>query len=319
MSFAPPSLAVAIPTKNRPDDLDITVESVLSQTVLPKQLIVVDQSADSESRSRLTRRCEALPSDVRKSINLVYVHDPSLTGASEARNRALKSVNAEIVLFLDDDVLLERDFNERILEAYRDRPEAAGISGIVVNYPPLPAPFRYWTRIFTRGPFWDDRQPVYWQAHQLRESAPIKVTRLTGCLMSFPIAAIGEIFFDENLRGAREEDIEFCLRLCSGPLFIAPKAQLVHRRSPVGRSGEHWLHAHSRASWYLYQRHWKHGFRNRFYFIWLNIGYTLVAMLASMRRLSLVPCASLLEAIREARDLVEPRPQPGADPEAFPS
>ncbi|HST78405.1 MAG TPA: glycosyltransferase [Verrucomicrobiae bacterium] len=317
MNFAFPSVAVAIPTKNRPDDLDTTVASVLRQTILPKQLIIIDQSGKEESRERIIARYEALHADLRKSVELVYISDSSLTGASAARNCALNDLKTEIVLFLDDDVILEHDFNERILEAYRDHPEAVGISGIITNYPPLPALFRYWTRLFTYGPFWDDRQPLYWRAARLRESAPLKVTRLGGGLMSFATGAIGTTQFDENLHGACDgEDVDFCFKLRSVPLFIAPSARLVHKRSPGGRGREHWLSKHARTNWYLYQRNWNHGLRNRLCFVWLNVGYALATMLVSIRRISFVPWTSLLRAIREANDLIGIKPDPGSNSEA---
>ena len=162
------SLAVAIPTKNRPRDLAITIGSVLSQTVIPKQLIVIDQSVTDESRQQVATLFQQLHPEVRTTLQLSYVQDVSLSGLTAARNRALSVVEAEIVLFLDDDVVLEPDFIEQIIAVFRDYPKATGVSGVVTNYSPPPAASRWWSSLFMLNPFRDDRQPVYWNANTLR-------------------------------------------------------------------------------------------------------------------------------------------------------
>jgi GT2 family glycosyltransferase len=296
-------VAVVIPTKNRPQDLDSTVETLLAQTVLPRQLIVIDQSPTDESERRVFQRCHTLDCEAQDSLELIYRRDPSLTGLTAARNSALMLVHAEIVLFLDDDVILEPNFIEQLLAAYEDHPDATGVSGVVTNYSPPPAIFRLWSRVFMRRPFWDDRQPAYWNAYRLRDGEPMRVTRLGGGLMSFRMSAIAGMKFDENLHGACDgEDVEFCAQLHpSAVLLIEPKARLIHNQSPEGRSGEHWLRRHARTMWYLYRRCWNHGVRNRLALVWLNIGYALVAAAVSTRRLSLVPYLGITESIRESR------------------
>src|SRR4051794_14291146 len=129
MGCVSPGLAVAIPTKDRPVDLEGTIDSLFAQSALPKQLIIIDQSTDNESQGRVMFRYNALPETVRESIELLYVHDASICGLTAARNRALRLVKVEVVLFLDDDVILEPDFNEQIMTVYRECPYADGVSG----------------------------------------------------------------------------------------------------------------------------------------------------------------------------------------------
>lgn len=305
--FASPSLAVAVPTKNRPDDLAVTIDGVLRQTRLAQQVIVVDQSSGSESQLRVDALMNALPAEVRSSIQLVYIRDASLSGLTAARNRALLEVTADIVLFLDDDVILEDDFNEKILEVFHQHPAATGVSGIVTNYSAPPAFSRHWSRIFMTAPFWDDRQPVYWNADKLRGGPPVRVTRLGGGLMAFRMAAIAGIPFDENLRGACPgEDVEFCARLQPGAqLFITPAARLIHNMSPAGRKAEHWLAKHAWTMAYLYHRNWSGRPRNQAAFLWLKCGYALAAALSSLRRLSWAPWRDWAKATRQARALVD--------------
>ena len=47
MQLAP--VSVIIPTRNRPHDLRLTVRTLLEQTVMPSEVVIVDQSSDEES------------------------------------------------------------------------------------------------------------------------------------------------------------------------------------------------------------------------------------------------------------------------------
>jgi GT2 family glycosyltransferase len=176
-----------------------------------------------------------------------------------------------------------------------------GVSGVVTNYARPPRLSRLWNRVFLRGPFFDDRQPVYWQAERLRNSGPIRVSRLGGGLMSFRADAVRRMRFDDNLRGVSDgEDVDFCAHL--GPkalLLITPKARLVHNQSPAGRERSHWLARYARALTYLYRRNWDYGIKYRLCYLWLNVGFVAVASFACLRHTSLEPWRSLVAGRRE--------------------
>jgi len=281
--YTAPSVTVIIPTKNRASDLGIAVGSLLRQTVLPSQLVIVDQSSEDSSFLRVKTEFADAP-----GVRLDYIRDTLLNGAAAARNRAMESATGDIWLFLDDDVVLEPEFIERLLEAYSDHPEAVGMSGIITNYRPSPLPQRLWSALFARGPFRDERQPIYWAADQLRNGEPHPVRQFTGALMSFRASAIGEMRFDTNHPGALAEDTDFCWRLPAGTrLLLTPRARLVHNRSPNGRPRDHWLRAHAQGFYYLYERNLKHGIRNRICFAWLNVGYAIALGATCLKRRSL--------------------------------
>ena len=266
-----PYVCVIIPTKNRATDLAIAMRSLLGQTFLPAQVVIVDQSSDDSSFELVKTEFATAP-----GVRLDYIRDTSLNGAAAARNRAMDSATGEFWLFLDDDVVLEPEFIVRLLEAYSDHPEAVGMSGIITNYRPSPLPQRLWSALFARGPFRDERQPIYWAAEQLRNGEPHRVRQFTGAVMSFRASTIRERRFDSNHPGALAEDTDFCWRLPAGTrLLLTPRARLVHNRSPQGRARDHWLRAHAQGFYYLYERNLKHGIRNRIFFAWLNVGYAI--------------------------------------------
>lgn len=265
-------VSAIIPTKNRRNDLLAAVRTLLRQTILPTQIVVVDQSPDDGALRCLEAELAGIT-----GVRLDYVHDPSLSGLTAARNCALSRATGDVWLFLDDDVLLEPEFVEQLLEVYRKYPKAGGVSGIITNYQRPPLPFRLWNALFARGPFHDERQPIHWECERLRNSEPIAVQKLNGGLMSFPASFICDRRFDPNLRAeCLAEDVDFCCRLPAGTLLLmAPRARLVHNHSPLGRVRSHWLRAHAQSSYYLYEKNWKYGIKNRLCFAWLNIGYAL--------------------------------------------
>jgi len=297
------SLSVIIPTKNRPNDLANTLDTLFRQTVLPQQLIIVDQSEGSESRTRFGLMFGACSARVRETIQIVYIWDSNISGLAAARNISMKLAIGDVWLFLDDDVDLESNFIAELLKVYIDFPEVGGVSGIITNYQPPELPFRIWTRLFVRGPFHDERQPIYWNAERLRESNPIPVRKLGGGLMSYRAEEMSGIVFDENLRGVSDgEDWDFGERMSrKTSLVIAPRARLKHLQSSIGRSQDHYLWRAAKATHFLYWKNWNHGIKNRLCFAWLNLGYILLAALASIKRGSPQPFRAFVNAIRQYR------------------
>lgn len=275
-----------IPTKNRAEDLAKTIESLLSQTVRPAELVIVDQSAEKSYT-------DFLP------IPVLYIHDQTLSGASHARNVGMDHARGDILLFLDDDVVMERSFIEEILAAYSDG--VTGVSGAITNYQKPSFPRYLWDVVFFRGPFRDDRQPIYWNAARNATSPPVRVQQFGGGLMSFRRSEILSHRFDTQLTGACPgEDIDFCLRLPKeSVLLINPKARLIHKRSPDGRDSTNWLALQAQVYNYLRQRHWREGFWNNVCFSWLNVGQMAAAMLASVKRGSLEPWRAWREGARK--------------------
>lgn len=299
-------VSVVIPTKNRPSDLRAAVASLLRQTRLPLELLIVDQSAGNESRKAVEQAFAEAPTDAASGVALVYIHDPAIPGGAVARNRAMDDARGDVWLFLDDDVVLEPDFIEEICRVYESEPDVTGVSGIVANYVPGRGIARAWNAVFVRGPFHDPRQPIYQSADSMRDSGPVRVDRFSGGLMSFRAAAVRTHRFDPNLRGVSDgEDVDFCLRL--GPaatLLLAPRARLVHNASSIGRGTAHHLRRDARALCYLYNRNWRRGVQNRLAYDWLLCGFSLLALLGSTRRRSLAPLQALFAGIGDAKEIL---------------
>lgn len=94
-------ISVIIPTMNRPETLESTLECIFSYDFIPNEVIIVDQSQNIKSVRENKRIVEKY-----SNVFLIYQEIPSLT---KARNIGMKYVNNEIIIFSDDDVEIYKD------------------------------------------------------------------------------------------------------------------------------------------------------------------------------------------------------------------
>jgi glycosyltransferase involved in cell wall biosynthesis len=87
-----PSFSVVIPTYNRGPIVSQGIESILAQTVLPREIIVVDDGSTDNTREVLTEFGE----------KIITVFQPN-GGVSAARNTGIKRASSDWVAFLDSD------------------------------------------------------------------------------------------------------------------------------------------------------------------------------------------------------------------------
>ncbi len=90
------NISVVIPTHNRPGGLAAAVKSVFSQTLPPKELIVVDDGSTPPISADIFSGCPA-------GVSVKLLRNGSPKGANNARNRGIREAAGEWIAFLDDD------------------------------------------------------------------------------------------------------------------------------------------------------------------------------------------------------------------------
>src|SRR5574341_495410 len=294
------TISVIVPTKNRPTALALAVRSVLQQTALPLELIVVDQSADRESEVAVRREVETAGLRGR-DLQLRYTRDPSIAGANAARNAGMRAARGEIVAVIEDDMVLDPLAFERLAMAYRRHPGLVGMSGVITNYGPPSRAFKIFDRVFSLGPFFDDRQPLYWSWDAYGEDVVVPITQMGG-LMTFRAEAVEGLEFDatpKDLR-VRGEDRDFCFQVSRRTgrgrhvFGMAMGARLTHNPSPVGRYRGRLEELRVVSQHYFYSRHHRASVFGTACYLWCNVGLTISALAAACRRRSLKPLRSLL-------------------------
>ena len=121
-SAPPPNITVAICSKDRWDWVDRLLTSLASLRKEDAFEVVVIDNASSDDRMR--RVCAE-----RDWVR--YFFEP-LVGLNFARNRAMREARGEVVAFLDDDVVVDRDWLRGLRRAWAENPDAGCVTGLVL-------------------------------------------------------------------------------------------------------------------------------------------------------------------------------------------
>ena len=101
------SISVVIPTLNRCSLLQRAIESVLKQTLVPSEIIVVDNGSTDDTKKMV---CSLYP-------NINYLTEEK-SGVSAARNKGIKIAKSDWIAFLDSDDIWESEKLEKQLISY---------------------------------------------------------------------------------------------------------------------------------------------------------------------------------------------------------
>lgn len=115
----PHTCSVVIPTRDRTLALRRCLDSLLRSEVLPGEIIVVDNVPSSDATARLAA-----------SYPVRYAREDR-PGVSHARERGVREASADVILFCDDDVVVDRHWARRILRPFRD-PSVGAVTGMVL-------------------------------------------------------------------------------------------------------------------------------------------------------------------------------------------
>jgi len=101
------SISVVIPTHNRPESLQRALKSVFNQTILPGEIVVIDDGSNPPVDESVFYECP-------KQIEWTLLRNVTAKGANNARNKGIESVSGEWIAFLDDDDEFETNKIEEI-------------------------------------------------------------------------------------------------------------------------------------------------------------------------------------------------------------
>ena len=236
-------LAIVVPTRNRPDELQALLENLASQTRRPEAVVVVDGSDDAVSETiRVIVGASPL------ACRFLRHWPPS---AAAQRNAGLDAVLAEcdLVALIDDDVTLDNAALE-ILCGHAEKRDQ-GIVGFGLNPVDHDAHRAYgqWkvSWLTRRLGLYSDRMatvaPSGWHSRTLNVTQVTDVGWLTSCAVAWRAAAIGDLRFDEYFEAySYLEDLDFSLQARQlGRFVILPDVTYLHAPATGGRKSRFWF------------------------------------------------------------------------------
>lgn len=274
--------SIIIPTYRRPLDLRDCLHSIREQSVLPLEVIVMDNDPEQTARASVGA-FEARFQDL--GIALRY-KDNIPNSLPCARNQGVRMSHGDIVVFLDDDLVLEKEFLAGLLEVYETEPKAVAVQGYIVN---TEQPSRFYRRLFY---MYDVRPDTCRVWPSLRNVYPFRPSRVMPCewlaggCSSFRRPIVEAFPHDEKLmRYSFGEDVDQSLRLGKhypDGLWLTPFARCLHKDSAEGRvMGRESIYTVEVYGLYLFYKLFPPTFQNIAIYWWCAFG----RLLGRVRRL----------------------------------
>lgn len=233
-STQPLTLSAVIPTRNRPIDLVVAVKSILQQTRIPNELIIIDQSLDEQSKTAVLK----LIGEEDTPLKVTYILDSKIKGLVAAKNHSLAFTSGDIVSFLEDDIELLPDYFHNVERLFLQHPQVRGCGGVVTEVAGYSDAYRRYFRLTHRGIFFDQRVEMH--ARTELPSQLVTSRYISGGVSSYRREVFEQIPFDTLNGFFALEDIEFSTRAadCFGDehFCIAPNIRLKHHVSPANRA-----------------------------------------------------------------------------------
>jgi len=209
-------LSVVIVTYNRCNDLKECIDSIFGMKELPHEVIIVN-SFSNDGTDKLVR-----------GYPVKYIRIPERSMV-RARNVGLRRATGDIVAYIDDDVVVSRNWSIHILESYKSE-NIGGVGGRVIPYN-INRESRLFANKYEIGKVLDNG--IVFGNFDILTSTPMDVDTLIGCNMSFRRKLLMRIGgFDEKFKGnCFREDTDICIRLkrLGYRLIYNPKALVWHK------------------------------------------------------------------------------------------
>lgn len=254
--------SLIICTYLRPAPLLQLLRSVKEQTKYPDEILIIDGSTNKDTALILGNN----PFD---HLNY-YSVPPEYRGLTKQRNYGIERVaaDAEVVCFLDDDIVLIATYFEELLKTYRIFPEALGVGGYIIDetktefvgeeYKPKIDEFYFdgWKRkdgsrfvLRKKLGLDSDCPPGYSSLYSHGRSVGFlppsgktyEVEMLMGGVSSFRKKVFDTLHFSTYFEGyGLYEDADFALRVAkTGTLYLNTAATLYHYHDASGRPNQY--------------------------------------------------------------------------------
>ena len=115
------SLSVVIPVYNSHKTLAKTLAAVFASDYPDFEVIVVDDCSRDDSRQ------------IAERFPVRLIRQPRNSGVASTRNRGAEEARGEILVFIDSDIVVERDTLRKFADAFTSHPEVKVVGGVMAG------------------------------------------------------------------------------------------------------------------------------------------------------------------------------------------
>ncbi|WP_235271643.1 glycosyltransferase family 2 protein [Methanosarcina mazei] len=270
-----------MPTYNRAKDLEDCLDSLFIQTVLPFEIIVVDNADNLETEKLINEKY------IRNTnqISVKYIKNGKLNSANIARNIGADNSFGDFLLFLDDDIVLDPNFIEEIINVFQQYPQAAGVQGYIKNRMMSPLS-NFVEKLFFLNYSLKNHNKLLPSMQDVHADPLTEVIRcqwlMAGCTC-YKKSIFHNFRFDNNLfKYCSGDDADISYRIYKmhpHSLYQTPYATLIHKVSDKGRpSSKEVIITGQVYHTYLFFKNIDQNFRNKLIFVWSRIGLIITKM-----------------------------------------
>lgn len=122
-------VSAVVPTRDRAAVLARTLHSLIGQSAVPAELIVIDASADVGMQAPMAQ----LNVDAAARGCRIITQRADIAGAAAQRNQGVRLASNDAILFIDDDVRFEPECLSRLWSVLRSDKDLGGVNATITN------------------------------------------------------------------------------------------------------------------------------------------------------------------------------------------
>ena len=273
------TLSVIIPTMDRFTEIQTCIDSIFEQTILPETFIVVDASDKSGLKEILEEKL--------KNSNIEFIYIKSKPGLAYQRNLGIKENKNDLVLFLDDDIILEDTFIEEIKKVVEnDKAAAVGaVTAKITNVKKLGVVSTIIRKIFCLSENGKGEVKKSWANNSFMKLNKISEIQWlpSGCT-AYRREVFEHEIFDNNLFGySYMEDFDISYRIGKRfKLIYNPFAKCVHNHQSsfsTRLKSKEKQNMYMKNYQYLFKKNMPQTFTYKFCHYWSYLGRIIVGLI----------------------------------------
>ena len=193
--------------------IEACLKSVLSGSMIPNKIIIVDQNYDYLTYDKIINLFKN-----KKFYNYQIIRNLIKKGLTRSKNISLKHINTKYIFFLDDDIILDKKYLSRNIELIFKK-KAHAVCGVISNYEK--SYYKNFIYLMFNFSIFRDNRYFFINYKKLLTKPTYEIFQVPGGITFYDSRIFKKTSFDDKYITHNYEDVEFNIRLRK--LFKKPK------------------------------------------------------------------------------------------------